>query len=92
MESLISEKRQMEAQINDLQSKLNESEKINYKKLQTMRDNYEAETKKIRMPQFQAEKIRRKRWEEQKIKEIKELTAKGLEPEIEKIIPIIKMK
>ena len=50
MESLISEKRQMEAQINDLQSKLNESEKINYKKLQTMRDNYEAETKKIRMP------------------------------------------
>lgn len=92
MESLISEKRQMEAQINDLQSKLNESEKINYKKLQTMQDNYEAETKKIRMPWFHAEKIRRKRWEEQKIKEIKELTAKGLEPEIEKIIPIIKMK
>ena len=86
MESLISEKRQMEAQINDLQSKLNESEKINYKKLQTMRDNYESETKKNKDAWFQAEKIRRKKWEEQKIKEIKELTAKGLEPEIEKIM------
>ena len=86
MESLMSEKRQMEAQINDLQSKLNESEKINYKKLQSMRDNYEIETKRNKDAWFQAEKIRRKKWEEQKIKEIKELTAKGLEPEIEKII------
>ena len=86
MESLMSEKRQMEAQINDLQSKLNESEKTNYKKLQTMRDNYESETKRNKDAWFQAEKIRRKKWEEQKIKEIKELTAKGLEPEIEKII------
>ena len=86
MESLMSEKRQMEAQINDLQSKLNESEKLNYKKLQSMRDNYEMETKRNKDAWFQAEKIRRKKWEEQKIKEIKELTAKGLEPEIEKII------
>jgi len=86
MESLMSEKRQMEVQINDLQSKLNESEKINYKKLQNMRENYENETKRNKDAWFQAEKIRRKRWEEQKIKEIKELTAKGLEPEIERII------
>ena len=86
MESLMSEKRQMEVQINDLQSKLNESEKINYKKLQNMRENYESETKRNKDAWFQAEKIRRKKWEEQKIKEIKELTAKGLEPEIERII------
>ena len=86
MESLMSEKRQMEAKINDLQSKLNESEKINYKKLQVMRENYENETKRNKDAWFQAERIRRKKWEEQKIKEIKEITAKGLEPEIEKII------
>ena len=86
MESLMSEKRQMEIQINDLQCKLNESEKLNYKKLQSMRENYEIETKKNKDAWFQAEKLRRKKWEGQKIKEIKELTAKGLEPEIEKII------
>lgn len=61
MESLMSEKRQMEVQINDLQSKLNESEKINYKKLQNMRENYESETKRNKDAWFQAEKIRRKK-------------------------------
>ena len=48
----MSEKRQMEIQINDLQSKLNESEKLNYKKLQSMRENYEIEQKKIKMHGF----------------------------------------
>ena len=86
MESLISEKRNMEMQLSELQSKLNEAEKINYKKLQKMRENYESDTRKNKEAWFQAEKIRRKKWEENKIKEIKELTAKGLEPEVEKII------
>ena len=86
MESLISEKRNMEMQLSELQTKLNEAEKINYKKLQKMRENYESETRKNKEAWFQAEKIRRKKWEENKIKEIKELTAKGLEPEVEKII------
>lgn len=86
MESLYSEKKKMETQISELQEKLNQSEKISYKKLQTMRENYELETKKNKDAWFQAEKLRRRKWEELKIKEIKDLTAKGLEPEIEKII------
>lgn len=86
MESLYSEKKKMESQITELQEKLNQNEKISYKKLQTMRENYEIETKKNKDAWFQAEKLRRKKWEELKIKEIKEITAKGLEPEIEKII------
>ena len=85
-ESLLSEKRNMEMQLSELQTKLNEAEKINYKKLQKMRENYENDTRKNKEAWFQAEKIRRKKWEENKIKEIKELTAKGLEPEVEKII------
>ena len=86
MESLISEKRNMEMQLSELQTRLKEAEKINYKKLQKMRENYESDTRKNKEAWFQAEKIRRKKWEENKIKEIKELTAKGLEPEVEKII------
>ena len=46
MESLISEKKKIEIQINELQEKLNE--KISYKKLQSMRENYELETKKYK--------------------------------------------
>ena len=64
MESLISEKKKMEIQINELQEKLNQNEKISYKKLQSMRENYELETKKNKEARFQAEKIRRKKWEE----------------------------
>ena len=63
MESLISEKKKMEIQINELQEKLNQNEKISYKKLQSMRENYELETKKNKEAWFQAEKIRRKKWE-----------------------------
>ena len=61
MKSLISKKKKIEIQINELQEKLNE--KISYKKLQSMRENYELETKKNKEAQFQAEKIRRKKWE-----------------------------
>ena len=86
METLISEKKNLEIKISDLQEKLQNSEKSTYKKLQNMRENYEIETKKNKDAWFQAEKIRRKKWEDSKIKEIKELTAKGLQPEIEKII------
>lgn len=86
IETMYSEKKKLENQISDLKDKLNQSEKVSYKKLQTMRENYELETKKNKDAWFQAEKLRRKKWEEQKIKEIKEITAKGLEPEIEKII------
>ena len=51
-----------------------------------MRENYESDTRKNKEAWFQAEKIRRKKWEESKIKEIKELTIKNLEPELDKIL------
>ena len=51
-----------------------------------MRENYELEINKCKEAWYQTEKIRRKRWESEKIKEIKTLTAKGLQPEIENIL------
>ena len=51
-----------------------------------MRENYELEIGKCKEAWYQTEKIRRKKWESQKIKEIKALTAKGLQPEIENLI------
>ena len=92
METIISEKNRLENQVNELQDRLNQNERNSFKKIQNIKDNYELETKKNKDAWFQAEKIRRKKWEEQKIKEIKELTAKGLEPELEKIITTYKNK
>ena len=86
IDSLLSEKKQLQEKNQILQNKLDEIEKSNYKKLQSMRENYELEINKCKDAWFQTEKLRRKKWEEQKIKDIKKLTAKNLEPEIENII------
>ena len=83
---LISEKKSLEEKNLQLLQKLEEKEKQNYKKLQKMRENYELEIGKCKEAWYQTEKIRRKKWESVKIKEIKTLTAKGLQPEIEDII------
>ena len=83
---LISEKKSLEEKNLQLVQKLEEKEKQNYKKLQKMRENYELEIGKCKEAWYQTEKIRRKKWESEKIKEIKTLTAKGLQPEIEDII------
>ena len=76
----------MEEKNTTLTQKLEEVEKQNYKKLQSMRENYELEIGKCKEAWYQTEKIRRKKWESQKLKEIKTLTAKGLQPEIENLI------
>ena len=83
---LISEKKSLEEKNSKLEKKLAETEKQNYKNLQAMRENYELEIGKCKEAWYQTEKIRRKKWESQKIQEIKTLTAKGLEPEIENIL------
>ena len=83
---LISEKKLLEEKNTKLAQKLEEAEKQNYKKLQSMRENYELEIGKCKEAWYQTEKIRRKKWESQKLKEIKTLTAKGLQPEIENLI------
>ena len=83
---LISEKKLLEEKNTTLTQKLEEVEKQNYKKLQSMRENYEIEIGKCKEAWYQTEKIRRKKWESQKLKEIKTLTAKGLQPEIENLI------
>ena len=83
---LISEKKSLEEKNSKLEKRLAETEKQNYKNLQAMRENYELEIGKCKEAWYQTEKIRRKKWESQKIQEIKTLTAKGLEPEIENIL------
>ncbi len=49
-------------------------------------ENFELERKKDKDAWFQAEKIRRKKWEQDKIEEIKASCVKGLEPELDSIL------
>ena len=68
---------------------VNEREKKEYeytKKINELIEFHKSDNEKSKDAWFQAEKIRRKKWEENKIKEIKELTIKNLEPELDKIL------
>ena len=84
--NLITEKKNLNEKISLI---VNEREKKEYeytKKINELIEFHKSDNEKSKDAWFQAEKIRRKKWEENKIKEIKELTIKNLEPELDKIL------
>uniref|UniRef100_A0A6Q2WVV9 Centrosomal protein 131 n=1 Tax=Esox lucius TaxID=8010 RepID=A0A6Q2WVV9_ESOLU len=56
------------------------------KKISQMQEQHELEIKKLKELMSATEKIRREKWIDEKTKRIKEITVKGLEPEIQKLI------
>nr|XP_005988104.1 PREDICTED: centrosomal protein of 131 kDa isoform X2 [Latimeria chalumnae] len=56
------------------------------KKIGQMQEQHELEIKKLKELMGATEKIRREKWIDEKTKKIKEITVKGLEPEIQKLI------
>ncbi|NXO04982.1 CP131 protein, partial [Rhinopomastus cyanomelas] len=56
------------------------------KKMTQMQEQHELEIKKLKELMSATEKIRREKWMDEKTRKIKELTVKGLEPEIQKLI------
>ena len=86
IESLINEKTKLLDEKIKIEEQLSNNEKEYNKKLISMMENFDLERKKDKEAWYTAEKARKKKWEEQKIRDIKENTIKGLEPEIEKIL------
>jgi 5-azacytidine-induced protein 1 len=85
IENLLCEKKKLAANYTEISEKYDQSEKMNQKKVSQMLENFELELKKNKDAWYQAEKMRRKKWEETKVKEIKDMTVKGLEPEYNRI-------
>ncbi|XP_074870340.1 centrosomal protein of 131 kDa [Carettochelys insculpta] len=56
------------------------------KKIAQLQEQHELEIKKLKELMSATEKIRREKWIDEKTKKIKEITVKGLEPEIQKLI------
>ena len=86
IDNLISEKKQLNDKISIIFGEFEKKEYEYKKKINDLIEYHKTDNEKSKGAWFQAEKIRRKKWEESKIKEIKELTIKNLEPELDKIL------
>ncbi len=69
-----------------LVKELKDVEKSYSDRLRTAEERFKVDSHRIKETLETAEKIRREKWIEEKTKQIKEMTVKGLEPEIQALI------
>ncbi|XP_075701438.1 centrosomal protein of 131 kDa isoform X2 [Rhinoderma darwinii] len=71
------------------ESLVNELKQVDHKyssKISQMQEQHDMEMKKLQQLMTATEKVRREKWIDEKTKKIKEITVKGLEPEIQRLI------
>ena len=86
LKQLIDDKKSLSDKCEKLIKELTDVEKKYSEKFRTSEDRYKFEMQKLKDTFEAAEKIRREKWIEEKTKKIKEMTVKGLEPEIQALI------
>lgn len=83
---MIDDKKVLSEKCEKLVKELKDSDKSYSDRIRNSEERYKIETQKIKDTFEAAEKIRREKWIEEKTKKIKEMTVKGLEPEIQSLI------
>lgn len=83
---LIDEKENLSKNCEKLVNDLKQNDKKYKDQLKSITDKHYIEMQKLKDMNEAAEKLRRERWIEEKTKKIKEMTVKGLEPEIQRLI------
>lgn len=83
---LVDDKQTLSDQVASLASQLRLCDQKNAKVVHELREKYKAEIKEAQAVWTKAEKDKRDKWMKTKEKEIKELTIKGLEPEVERML------
>ncbi|XP_063149458.1 centrosomal protein of 131 kDa isoform X3 [Candoia aspera] len=86
IDQLIDDKRALSEKCEAVVSELKLVDQKYMKKIAQMQEQHELEIKKLKQLMTATEKIRREKWIDEKTKKIKEITVKGLEPEIQKLI------
>ncbi|CAB3992815.1 centrosomal of 131 kDa isoform X2 [Paramuricea clavata] len=86
IDQLIDDKKILSERCEELVKKLKETDKKYVDKISSLEQNHAAEIKKQKDVMQTAEKLRRDKWIKDKSQQIKELTVKGLEPDIQKLI------
>ncbi|XP_075297169.1 centrosomal protein of 131 kDa isoform X3 [Opisthocomus hoazin] len=86
IDQLIGEKKVLSEKCEAVVAELKQVDQKYGKKITQMQEQHELEIKKLKELMSATEKIRREKWIDEKTKKIKEITVKGLEPEIQKLI------
>ncbi|EAS02460.2 hypothetical protein TTHERM_00729200 (macronuclear) [Tetrahymena thermophila SB210] len=84
--NLVQEKKEMSDQLEEVFQKLEEEKESNAQKLKKMKIFYEQEIKNQKDSILSKEKKEREKWQKEKAEKIRELTIKGLEPELQNLI------
>mmetsp|Transcript_3089 Transcript_3089/g.7160 ORF Transcript_3089/g.7160 Transcript_3089/m.7160 type:complete len:810 (-) Transcript_3089:295-2724(-) len=83
---LLKEKTEMTKRISGLAEELKAAERKFSKKIEEMAEDHTKDVARQKQNWATGERLRREGWEKDKTREIKEVTIKGLEPEIERIL------
>ncbi|KAM6403364.1 centrosomal protein of 131 kDa isoform 1-T1 [Rhynochetos jubatus] len=86
IDQLIDDKKALSEKCEAVVAELKQVDQKYGKKITQMQEQHELEIKKLKELMSATEKIRREKWIDEKTKKIKEITVKGLEPEIQKLI------
>jgi 5-azacytidine-induced protein 1 len=82
IESLLEDKRTLHENIEKITEKAQDIQVTSEKQKKMLEDRLQVELKKNREAWMASEKVRKERWEKDKVQEIRAQTVKGLEPEI----------
>jgi len=86
IDQLIDDKKVLTQRCEDLVKKLKDIDQKYSSKIKQLTESHVIELRKQREINDAAEKLRREKWIKEKTQEIKEMTVKGLEPDIQKLI------
>ncbi|CAM9405457.1 unnamed protein product [Lampetra planeri] len=86
IDQLIEDKKNLSEKCESVVKELQHIDGKYARRLQHMQEQHEKEVKRLKDVMAATEKLRREKWIDEKTKKIKEITVKGLEPEIQKLI------
>ncbi|GFO00920.1 centrosomal protein of 131 kda-like [Plakobranchus ocellatus] len=86
IDQLIDDKKNLSEKCEKVVTELKVVDKKYQEKIKAIEESHSIEMSKLKEVHAAAEKLRREKWIEDKTKKIKEMTVKGLEPEIQRLI------
>ncbi|XP_077314848.1 centrosomal protein of 131 kDa isoform X2 [Lithobates pipiens] len=86
IDQLIDDKKALSERCESLVTELKKVDQKYSSKIRQMQEQHDTEMKKLQELMTATEKVRREKWIDEKTKKIKEITVKGLEPEIQRLI------